>query len=80
MIKCKSPKQRFKFLYFFTYITCMGGTVVEKKKVMAKIAGSSPDIFCYFTGEGFILICIKCILNDTNLNNSFKIHHFKKRK
>ncbi len=57
----------------------MGGTVVEWKKVMAKITGSSPNIF-YFSGECFILICIKCILNDTNLNNSFKIHHFKKKK
>ncbi len=27
-----------------------------------------------------ILIGIKSILNETNLNNSFKIHHFKKRK
>ncbi len=34
----------------------------------------------YLTGECLILICIKCILNDTNLNNSFKIHHIKKRK
>ncbi len=48
--------------------------------MMTKIAGSSPDILYYFTGEHLILICIKCILNDTNLNNSFKIHHIKKRK
>ena len=47
--------------------------------MMAKIAGSSPDIF-QLTGEHLISICIKCILNDTNLNNSFKIHHIKKRK
>jgi hypothetical protein len=57
----------------------MGGTVVERKIMMAKITGSSPDIF-YFSGESLILICIKFILNDTNLNNSFKIHHFKKKK
>ncbi len=47
--------------------------------MMAKIAGSSSDIF-YLTVECLILICIKCILSDTNLNNSFKIHHIKKRK
>jgi hypothetical protein len=57
----------------------MGGTVVEWKNVMAKITGSSPDNF-YFSGECLILICIECILNDTNLNNSFKIHHFEKKK
>ncbi len=45
-----------------------------------KDPGSSPDIFFYFSGECLILICIKCILNDTNFNNSFKIHHFKKKK
>jgi hypothetical protein len=44
MIKCKSPKQRFKLLYFFILITCMGGTVVEKKNMMAKVTGSSTDI------------------------------------
>ena len=43
MNKCKSPKQRFKLFYFFIVITCMGGTVVEQKNVMAKIPGSSPD-------------------------------------
>ena len=52
--------------------------MVEWKNVMAKITDSSPDIF-YFSGECLILICIKCILNDTNLNNSFEIHHFKKK-
>jgi hypothetical protein len=57
----------------------MGGAVVEWKNVTAKISGSSSDSF-YFSGECLILICIKCILNDTNLNNSFKIHHFKKKK
>ncbi len=53
--------------------------MVEWKNVMAKSTGSSPDIF-YFSGECLILICNQCILNDTNLNNSFKIHHFKKNK
>ncbi len=48
--------------------------------MIAMITGSSPDIFFYFLGESLILICIKGIFNDTNLNNSFKIHHFKKRK
>jgi hypothetical protein len=45
MIKCKSPKQRFKLFYFLIFITCMGGTVVKQKNVMAKINGSNPDIF-----------------------------------
>ncbi len=43
-MKCKSPKQRFKLFYFLILITCLGGTVVEHKNMMAKIAGSSPDI------------------------------------
>jgi hypothetical protein len=50
MIKCKSPKLRFKLFYFFTFITCLGGTVVEQKNLMAKIAGSSPDI-CFILQE-----------------------------
>jgi hypothetical protein len=29
MIKCKSPKQRFKLHYFLIFITGMGGSVVE---------------------------------------------------
>jgi hypothetical protein len=45
MIKCKSPKQRFKLHYFLDFSTGMDGSVVEKKNMMAKIAGSSPEIF-----------------------------------
>ncbi len=45
-----TPTQRFKLLYFLPFITCMGGTVttvVEWKQMMAKISGSSPDIFIF---------------------------------
>ncbi len=50
MIKRKSPKQRFKFFYFLVFITCIGGTVVEKKNVMAKICiiGFCPDNFLFY--------------------------------
>ncbi len=43
MIKCKSPKESFKLHYFLLFISGMGGSVVEQKNMMAKIAGSSPD-------------------------------------
>ncbi len=41
------------------------GTMIHEKNLKLKISCQTP---------------FKCILNDTNLNNSFKIHHFKKKK
>ena len=47
-----------------------------------KVIGSSLQVLLsfYFSEDFLILICVKCILNYTYLNNSFKIHHIKKRK
>jgi hypothetical protein len=43
MIKWKSPKKRFKLLYFSIFITCKGWHSGRVKNVMTKISGSSPD-------------------------------------
>jgi hypothetical protein len=45
------------------------GTVVVLEFVDDKIYGSSPG--CAFLCDLLILICMKCILNYINFNNSF---------
>ncbi len=80
MIKCKSPKQRFKLHYFFDIHYWHRWFSVRVEEYAGKDCWFKSWHIFYLTGESLILICIKCILNDTNLNNSFKIHRIKKRK
>jgi hypothetical protein len=43
-----TPNKGLNHFIFLQFTTCMGGTVVEGKNVMAKFTGSNPDIFLFF--------------------------------
>ncbi len=58
MIKCKSPKQRIKLLYFFVLHYLHGWYRGRVEECDGKDHCSIPDIN-FFSGECLILICIE---------------------
>ncbi len=61
--------------FFYMQVWYSGGLKVSEDKLSASISSCAVFIFCDF----FILVCIKCITNNTNYKSCFQIHRSKKK-